>query len=67
MTVRGIIRMRDGCDNEDFDDMLDEFEDCVADGTDPEEAMAEVFGLEPDYIMEDREIWARVEAALSRG
>lgn len=62
-TVRAIIKHRDGASDREVDELLDEFRQRVGDGEDPEEAMHEVFGLEPDYLFED----AEVNRAMGRG
>ena len=62
-TVRAIIKRRDQVDDDVVDGMMEAFGEAVADGEDPEEALAMEFGLEPDYIM-DAEIWRKIEANM---
>lgn len=63
-TVRAIMKRRDGLDDSEVDDCFEDFAIMVAAGDDPEEALAEVFGLEPDYLL-DSEVWGVVECALA--
>lgn len=63
-TVRSIVRERDLVSHAEFDDMLEDFRLMIAGGEDPEEALQEVFGLEPDYIF-DSEIVGAMEAGLA--
>lgn len=49
-SIRETIKQRDDCDDSDVDDMLAEVKELILDGEDPEEALAQVFGLEPDYV-----------------
>jgi hypothetical protein len=58
-SVRDIIKRRDRKTDADVDEDFAELAIVPADGTDPEEALAEVFGLEPDYFFDD-EVWKTV-------
>ena len=62
-TVREIIKRRDGCDDDVVDGMFEALVDEVAFGADPEDALADEFGLEPDYIM-DEEVWEAISKGL---
>lgn len=52
-TLREVIKRRDGIDDGEFDAMLDEFGELISDGWDPKEALLDVFGIEPDFLMDD--------------
>jgi hypothetical protein len=58
-TVREIIARRDGLSDDEIDDMMAEFSDLLDEGEDPEQALQDVFGLEPDYVW-DNEIQGRI-------
>ena len=62
-TVREIVKRRDGCDDDVVDGMLEALINEVAFGADPEDALADEFGLEPDYI-EDKEVWEAISIGL---
>jgi len=64
-TLRETIRERDGISAGEFEDMLEDFAIMVAGGDDPEEALAEVFGIEPDFLFDD-EIVTALGAGLAR-
>jgi hypothetical protein len=55
-TVREILRDRDGAEDDDVDDLMEEFRTLLDEGVDAESALGEVFGLEPDYLLRDAEI-----------
>lgn len=61
-TIRSILRTRDQASESDIDDLFTEAEGQIADGVDPEEVIADVFGLEPDYLFDEEFM-----AALERG
>lgn len=63
-TIREIIALRDGSTSDEIDDLFDAAVVDIADGVDPEEVIADVFGLEPDYLF-DSEFMAAVEAGLA--
>lgn len=46
------IMRRDGVSREDAKQMLAEAREEVMNGADPEDVLAETFGLEPDYVMD---------------
>lgn len=54
-TIREVLRRRDDMDDADIDELLAEAREEIQDGADPEEVLAETFGLEPDYLF-DREL-----------
>ena len=60
-TVREIIRRRDDASDSEINDMFEDLSIMIAGGDEPEDALAEVFGLEPDYLLEDDETFAAVE------
>lgn len=62
-TIRSILRTRDNLSESDIDDFFTDATDDIADGIDPEDVLADVFGLEPDYFF-DAEFMAAVEAGL---
>lgn len=45
-----ILMKRDGMERDDAEDLLRNAREAVEDGEDPEEILAEWFGLEPDYV-----------------
>ena len=49
-SIKQTIMRRDGLTAEEAQDLLDEAIQAVEDGMDAEDACAEFFGLEPDYI-----------------
>lgn len=51
-SLREVIKRRDEIDDASFDEMLEEFKDNLEIGEDPEEALQDVFGIEPDYIFD---------------
>lgn len=64
-TIREIIARRDGSTPAEIDDLFTEAQAQIADGVDPEEVIADVFGLEPDYFF-DAEFMTALEAGFSR-
>ena len=50
--LRNVLIRRDGCDVESADELIAGAKAAVAEGADPEEVLAEHFGLEPDYVMD---------------
>lgn len=64
-TIREIIATRDGLGPNAIDDLFAEAQVQITDGVDPEEVIADVFGLEPDYLF-DEEFMAALEAGFSR-
>ena len=61
--LRTTIKRRDDLTDDDFDEMLEEFKDCLEIGEDPEEALQEVFGIEPDWFW-DNEIQKVIESLI---
>lgn len=51
-TIKQILIRRDGVTGEEADEMIAYAKERVESGDDPEEVLAEEFGLEPDYIFE---------------
>ena len=45
-----ILMRRDGMERDDAEDLLRDAREAVEDGEDPEEILADWFGLEPDYL-----------------
>lgn len=64
-TIRSILRTRDHSSESDIDDLFAIAADDIADGIDPADVLADVFGLEPDYLF-DAEFMAAVEAGFAR-
>lgn len=64
-TIRSILRTRDQSSESDIDDLFANAADDIADGIDPEDVLADTFGLEPDYLF-DEEFMAALEAGFSR-
>lgn len=52
LSLRETIKQRDGISDEAFDELLEEFVDLLDDGEDPEEALAQVFEIEPDFLID---------------
>lgn len=46
------IMRRDGLSREDARQLVAEAREAVMNGADPEEVLADTFGLEPDYVMD---------------
>jgi len=51
-TLREVLMRRDGLSGEEADSLIQDARDAVAAGADPEEVLADEFGLEPDYFWE---------------
>lgn len=51
-TLRQVVMERDGLSADEIDELIDEAKVAIADGADPEEILAEYFGLETDYIFD---------------
>lgn len=64
-TIRKIIALRDQSSNDEIDALFAEAQDQIADGVDPEEVIADVFGLEPDYLF-DAEFMSALERGFAR-
>ena len=52
-TIRQILMRRDRVTAEEVTEMLEEAWERIRAGEDPEEVLAEEFGLEPDYVFDD--------------
>ena len=52
-TIRQILMRRDKATAEEVTEMLEEARERIRAGEDPEEVLAEEFGLEPDYVFDD--------------
>ena len=63
-TIRSILRTRDQASESDIDDLFANATDDIADGIDPEDVLADLFGLEPDYLF-DAEFMTAVERGLA--
>ena len=64
-TIRSILRTRDQSSESDIDDLFDAATDDIADGIDPEDVLADTFGLEPDYFF-DGEFRKAVKTGFAR-
>ena len=64
-TIRSLLRTRDQASEADIDDLFTVATDDIADGVDPEDVLADVFGLEPDYLF-DAEFMKAVETGFAR-
>lgn len=64
-TIRSILHTRDQMSKADIDDLFTSATDDIADGVDPEDVLADLFGLEPDYIF-DAEFMTAVETGFAR-
>ena len=64
-TIRSILRTRDQAGETDIDDLFTNATDDIADGLDPEDVLADTFGLEPDYLF-DAEFMQAVETGFAR-
>ena len=51
-TIKQILMRRDGMSGDEADELIRDARKQVARGADPEEVLADEFGLEPDYIWE---------------
>lgn len=63
-SIREIMKRRDGVDDDSINVMFDEVSDGIGEGVDPEDALAETFGLEPDYLFDD-EMMAATEKGFA--
>ena len=51
-TIKEVLMRRDGMDPQDADELIWDAKRAVAQGEDPEEVLADYFGLEPDWVFE---------------
>lgn len=51
-SLKQVIMRRDDMSSEEADELIREAREAIDDGEDPEEVLAEFFGLEPDYIFD---------------
>lgn len=51
-TIKEVLIRRDGMDPQDADELIWDAKRAVAQGEDPEEVLADYFGLEPDWVFE---------------
>ncbi len=49
-SIRTVVMQRDGCTNDDVDEMFAEASDLLDEGEDVDAVLQDVFGLEPDYM-----------------
>ena len=64
--IRETVRRRDESSHEAIDELFEAAVDEIAEGVEPEEALLNVFDLEPDYLF-DGEFLRAIRAAWSRG
>lgn len=51
-SIRSILKTRDDMDDQDITEMLEEAREEILEGADPQDVLQDIFGLEPDYIMD---------------
>lgn len=51
-SLKQVIMRRDNMSSEEADELIKEAREAINDGEDPEEVLAEMLGLEPDYIFD---------------
>lgn len=51
-SIRQSIRERDQLSDADIDNLFRQAREDLADGIDPEDVVADVFGLEPDFVFD---------------
>ena len=51
-SLKQVIMRRDEVSSEEADALINEAREAIEGGEDPEEVLAEFFGLEPDYIFD---------------
>lgn len=49
-SLREVLMERDGLTGEEVDAAIEEAQELVAEGADPEDVLRDEFGLEPDYV-----------------
>jgi len=48
--LKKVLMQRDGMTSDEADDAISEAREMIAEGMDPEDVLADEFGLEPDYF-----------------
>ena len=51
-TLKQVLMRRDNLSAGEADDLIEEAREAIREGADPEEVLAQDFGLEPDYIFD---------------
>lgn len=51
-SLKEVLMRRDGLTEEEAEEQIEEARQAVMDGDDPEEVLADWFGLEPDYVFD---------------
>lgn len=51
-TLKQVLMRRDNLSAYEADDLIEEAREAIREGADPEEVLAQDFGLEPDYIFD---------------
>ena len=51
-TLRKVIKDRDGIDDAEFDDLVEEAADALEAGEDPDDVLRDVFCIEPDFVFD---------------
>ena len=51
-TLKQVLMRRDNLSADEADDLIEEAREAIREGADPEEVLAQDFGLEPDYIFD---------------
>ena len=51
-TLRKVIKARDGIDDAEFDDLVEEAADALETGEDPDDILHDVFSIEPDFVFD---------------
>jgi hypothetical protein len=51
-SVREIMKQRGGLPDDWVSDLFADFSDAVGEGEEPEDALMDLFGLEPDYLLD---------------
>ena len=49
-SIKRVLMSRDGLTDQEAQELIDEARELVAEGADPEDALYDEFGLEPDFI-----------------
>ena len=51
-SLKEVLMRRDNLSSDEADDLITDAREEIEDGADPEEVLAQNFGLEPDYIFD---------------